>query len=240
MSSFSRDGLRVRFLEILTSKPLDHDTPRRLCETCVAVLPVRRAAITLDSSDGIREFLSASDEVAEKMEWVQITLGEGPVMDAGSVGPAVLYNPAQPRSQWPLFAREAESAGIGTLYAFPLQLGTIHIGVLSLYADPGQHFGASDFGDAIAIADLVTSILLSTTTITASIDPDHPWWGEPTSGREVHQATGMIVAQLNVDAREAYVRLRAYAFSRGALLTDVARAVVHEGLRIDGDQEPSR
>jgi AmiR/NasT family two-component response regulator len=43
---------------------------------------------------------------------------------------------------------------------------------------------------------------------------------------EVHQATGMILAQLGVPAQEAFVRLRAHAFATRRPLDDVARDVV--------------
>jgi AmiR/NasT family two-component response regulator len=44
--------------------------------------------------------------------------------------------------------------------------------------------------------------------------------------REVHQATGMILAQLNVPATEAFFRLRAHAFATGRTVQDVAHDVV--------------
>ena len=43
---------------------------------------------------------------------------------------------------------------------------------------------------------------------------------------EIHQATGMVLAQLGVSATEALGRLRGYAFVEQRLLIDVARDVV--------------
>ncbi len=43
---------------------------------------------------------------------------------------------------------------------------------------------------------------------------------------EVHQATGMILAQLGVPAQDAFVRLRAYSFAHRRPVGDVARDVV--------------
>jgi AmiR/NasT family two-component response regulator len=42
----------------------------------------------------------------------------------------------------------------------------------------------------------------------------------------VYQATGMIIAQMNVTAEAALALLRAAAFNQGRQLTDVARDVV--------------
>jgi hypothetical protein len=56
---------------------------------------------------------------------------------------------------------------------------------------------------------------------------DGAWWDGLHSERaEVHQATGMIVAQLGIPAQDAFVRLRAYAFAHRRPLGDVARDVV--------------
>ena len=54
---------------------------------------------------------------------------------------------------------------------------------------------------------------------------------------EIHQATGMVVVQLDVDAADALARMRGYAFTHGLLLVDVARAVVGRQLVFTSDME---
>lgn len=49
----------------------------------------------------------------------------------------------------------------------------------------------------------------------------------------VHQASGMVSAQLEVTVGQALVRLRAYAFGNDRRLTEVAEAVVARTLRFD-------
>jgi hypothetical protein len=49
----------------------------------------------------------------------------------------------------------------------------------------------------------------------------------------VHQATGMVAAQLEVSVGQALVRLCAYAFGNDRPLTDVAWDVVARKLRFD-------
>ena len=46
----------------------------------------------------------------------------------------------------------------------------------------------------------------------------------------VHQAAGMVAAQLDVSVRQALVRLRAYAFGNDRPLTEVAKDVVDRTL----------
>ena len=52
----------------------------------------------------------------------------------------------------------------------------------------------------------------------------------PAMRREVHQATGMILVQLDTTATIAYSRLQAYAFANGRTVQDVARDVVRRHL----------
>jgi hypothetical protein len=49
----------------------------------------------------------------------------------------------------------------------------------------------------------------------------------------VHQAAGMVAAQLDVSVGHALIRLRAYAFGNDRSLTEVAEDVVARKLRFD-------
>jgi AmiR/NasT family two-component response regulator len=51
----------------------------------------------------------------------------------------------------------------------------------------------------------------------------------------VHQATGLVLAQLGVSAEAAFARLRAYAYAEDRRLDDVARDVVERRLRFEPD-----
>jgi AmiR/NasT family two-component response regulator len=51
--------------------------------------------------------------------------------------------------------------------------------------------------------------------------------------REVHQATGMLIAHLDLPASAALARLRAYAFGHGRSLLEVAGDIVAGRLRLD-------
>jgi len=53
----------------------------------------------------------------------------------------------------------------------------------------------------------------------------------------VHQASGMVAAQLNVSVGQALVRLKAFAFGNDRPLRQVATDVVERRLRFDDGQE---
>jgi hypothetical protein len=238
MESGVPHSARARFLAAIGRRGHQHGEPTLLCQVCVDVLPVQHAAIAIHVAGSGLEVLCASDDVAERLEWMQITLGEGPgVAAVASGGPVLAADLTASNGRWPNFAAEAAAAGIGALYALPLEIGAIRVGVLNLYRDAPAALDTEDFADVVAIAELITSVLLTvggTGRITEALDP---WWDQPPSTREVHQATGMIVAQLGVTAQEAYVRMQGYAYSRGRTLRDVAHAVVERRLRFEQDPD---
>jgi hypothetical protein len=52
---------------------------------------------------------------------------------------------------------------------------------------------------------------------------------------DVYQATGMVEVQLDVDATEALIRLRGYAFSHDMTISEVAWAIVDRQLSFSPD-----
>ena len=229
-------GARARFLAAIDGI---HDCPDgadRLCSACLVVLPIQRAAIVIKSPGVGVEVLCASDDIARRVEWTQVTLGEGPAFDA--IRRALpISAPDLNRLQriWPAFSSEVADCGIGGMYALPLSIGAIRVGALDLYCEAGKPLSETQFADAVAIAELITAILLKADSggkLPATLGP---WWDQPLSARKVHQATGMVMAQLGTDARAAYVRLQAFAFAHNRLITDVASDVVHRRLRFPPD-----
>ncbi|BFO13754.1 hypothetical protein SHKM778_01420 [Streptomyces sp. KM77-8] len=65
-------------------------------------------------------------------------------------------------------------------------------------------------------------------------DGDEPWLGGLAADHDrVHQAVGMIMAQLNIGADEALARLRADAFAHDRTALEVALDVISRGRRFD-------
>ena len=236
MNTHDSMDAKARFLAAVERVPDRADGAERLCAACVLALPVRRAAIAISVSGHGLEVLSATDRVAEQVEWTQVTLGEGPGFDAvTSGGPVSLVSLAQADGRWPMFIPEVAGAGIGAMYALPLQVGAINVGVLDLYCGLGEFLDGQGFADAVAVSELLTSVLLAIGPGGRIPESLGPWWNQPLGTREVHQATGILMEQLGVDARSAYVRLQAFAFGNRQSLKDVARDVVSRRLRFNPD-----
>ncbi|MBL7502565.1 GAF and ANTAR domain-containing protein [Frankia sp. CNm7] len=236
----SDPGRLRRELRALLAHGSDALALDRLCAGAVSALPVDGAAISLTTDAGGRGYTGASDPVSAHLDDLQFTLGEGPCWDAARHGHPVLVGDltGQAARRWPMFTPAVLAAGYQAIFAFPLQIGAIRLGILDLLrVRPGPLDGDA-LADALIVADVATLTLIDTAAVGSR---GH---GDPLSGpgpdifgmyrAEVHQATGMVMAQLGVSAQEALVRLRAHAYAAGRTADEVARDIVARRLRLDG------
>jgi len=201
----------------------------RICQACLDGLDVDGAAISVLTATASRQTLWATDPIADRLEELQFSLNEGACMEAATTGAPVFVTDlarSPHTARWPVFAAAvAEQTGIGALYALPLQWGAVNLGVLDLYRhEPGALTDAQR-RDALSAADTAALMLLGQRTDPG--DGAGGWLDHELGHRaEVHQATGMVLVQLGIDAADALARLRAHAFVHQRLLVDVARDVV--------------
>lgn len=207
----------------------------------MSAVGVDGAAITVPLPAGPREMIFASDEVAARLEDLTMTLGEGPGVEALDGCPALASDLAATDglARWPMFAPAAASAGVRAVFALPLRIGGIRVGVMNLYrVEPGGLDGEY-LADALVLADTACALLLDAAerdkTNPNGHWPHHTGLHEP----EVHQATGMIIVQLGVSTAVALIRLRAYAYAHDRRLGDVARDVVARRLRFEPETCPA-
>jgi len=214
--------------------------PQELCISCVKVLPVDRAALTIGTGSTTWEPLGATDETAARIEAHQAVAGEGPAVDAAERGgPVLVVDLSTQFDRWPGFSSALGPDAYGAMFAFPLQIGAIAVGVLDLYRNEPAPIEPDELTAMLAVADIVTMVLMSRPPPTdVDTNATDAWWTPSPSSSEIHQATGMVIAQLSVTPRVAYLRLRAHAFAHDRPLTEVARDVIERRLRFEPDEEP--
>jgi hypothetical protein len=213
-----------------------------VCAVVAAAAGVDGAAVTVVLGALARETVYATDKVASDLAELALTLGEGPGVDAVDGGPALAVDltGSDCLARWPMFAPAAVSAGAGAVFALPLHVGAIRVGVLDLYRAQSGSLDSDQLADALLLADTACALLLDA----AQHDRPHADGRRPEpvslAHPEVHQATGMIIVQLGVSAAVALIRLRAYAYAHDRGLHDVAGDVVARRLRFDPDPDGDR
>ncbi len=206
----------------------------RLCAECVRTLDISGASLILMNDYDNLGVLAVTDGPAARMEELQFATGEGPCVDASRTGRPVLkpYIRRDAVEQWPGYGPGVLTTNIEAIFAFPLQVGAIRIGVLDLYRDTPGGLTEDQLVEALAFADAALLMLLQLQD-EADGDPADSMFDAIGRNAAIHQATGMISVQLRTPLAEALLRLRAHAYSADVSMAAVAADVVSRRLRFD-------
>jgi len=204
-----------------------------LANPFASAFPVTGAAVSVLSGPAIGLTVSSTDPVADRLDELQFDLGEGPCWSAfHRRSPIVCPDIRAEGALWPAFTAavvgDPATMKVSAMYAFPLTIGSLDIGALDLYAVDTTPMEAPLVAEAAMLADLAAWQVLR--VLLADHDKDYDGGSLGYSRREVHQATGMIIAQLDVSADDAALLLRAHAFSSGRTVREIARDVVDRRL----------
>lgn len=208
---------------------------QRLCRACLEILGAQGAAVTLATTRPENLTIWATDRTSAALESLQDVIGEGPSRDAFDSGrPVVLHLDGAVPRPYAVFDDMAEDLmGEAVIWALPMRPTGTTIGVLTLYRSSGGL--RRTMGEAQLIADAVGAALLedALTEVPTSLAA----WSDRAV---VHQAIGMVVAQLGVATADALALLRAHAYTSVTTLTVVATAVVSRHLDLADTPGDSR
>ena len=203
--------------------------------SCCGAARLDGAGVSIITRNGTREPLYATDDLATEIERLQLTLGEGPCVDSSTSGSPVLVPDLTDAGdvvarRWPVFREEATRLGARAIFAFPIRFGAIGLGAVDLYRRSPGPLEGRELTRALASVDGVGIAVLEA--------PEH--YGDPsapaTTNMVVHQAAGMVMAQLDSSIEEAMVRLRATAFAEGRTVNDFAVDVVNGRRRLSKEE----
>lgn len=218
-----------------------HERKTSLCAPFVAALPVRGASLSVLAGAAGQATVCSSNDTAARLDELQFDLGEGPCWDALSTrGPILQPDLATDGLRaWPIFTRavleNTESGEVRAVYAFPLFVGSLGIGAVDLYSSEQAPLEAEQITNAAELASLASWQVLR--RILADDSADELGGPSVNHRREVHQATGMVLAQLGISAADAALLLRAHAYASGRTVAEVASDIVERKLdfRVDSN-----
>ncbi|MFP7760356.1 GAF and ANTAR domain-containing protein [Marisediminicola sp. LYQ134] len=205
-----------------------------LCEPLLSVINVTGASVTV-LGDASQSTVCASDDTVLRLDQLQIDLGEGPSWVSLSTRTPVLVHQLDDdgskdsatagHSAWPVFQKAARTEpatrGVASMFAFPLIVGRLGIGAIDFYSSTPHCLTDTEVRHARELADLA-----AWQVIRRLLDDDVDDFGAHLAQREMHQATGMILAQLEITPDDAALLLRAHSFATGRPVRDVARDVI--------------
>ena len=210
-----------------------------LCGPIVAAIGVSGAAVSTLGDPLGNETLCASDDHAARLDEIQLDLGEGPCwVAAGSRRPVLepdMRNPSD--TSWPLAGHAMLANGLGAVFAFPLVVAGLSLGAVDLYSRTARDISDREVADATTLSRIVARQVLRRALLAAEGQQEETGSrGGRYSRREVHQATGMVVAQMQIPPADALLVLRGHAFATGRSVRDVAEDVVGRVLDFSPDR----
>ncbi|WP_245160822.1 GAF domain-containing protein [Blastococcus sp. CT_GayMR16] len=217
--------------------------PVRLARACARTLAVDGAGLSLVDASQQRIPLGASSEVAEVAERLQFTVGAGPCMTAQETRQPVFAVEEDLRRRWPVFTELLVGATpFRAVVALPLQPALAGAGAIDLYFRDSADVLDLDVFEALAVGELVTSLLSEAAVWSEWSPAQGPEWLQgpaPQRRAAVWEAMGKLSVDLEVSAAEALTLLRAHAYGAGLTVDDVAGELLAGHLRAADLQTPT-
>jgi hypothetical protein len=202
------------------------ETPEGYCRPFLDLLPVSGAAVsTLGDLLG-SETIAASDDQAARLDELQFDLGEGPCWDALRTGNPVLAPTLQQgaSSNWPAFSAAIRDDPVASIFAFPLAVGPLRIGAIDLYSSSPTTLDGRHTRQADAMAAVVSRYVLRQAL--NAVGRSDEVTGNAYSRRLIHQATGFVLAQLDLTPEDARLVIQGHAFAAERSMMEVAQDIV--------------
>ncbi len=207
-----------------------------LCARTVELLSVDGAGISLMSGRNSGPVCSSSPRVSH-LEDLQFSLGEGPCHDAFTTATTIVEPDLTtgPVGRWPTYTQPALDLGACAVFAFPLEIGSGIVGVLTLYNDTVGMLSEEQAADARALARMLPGLM-------AAIQSDSPEALLSTDlsdfdahRAEIHQASGVTAVQLGIGVDGALALIRAHAYVTGDTVAHVAGEVLAHRVHLGDD-----
>jgi len=201
---------------------------QRICRAATSSLPLSGAVVQVITEAREVAVLASSDPASRLLGEITFTVGEGPCLDAFTMGRPVLVPDllGEGHRRWPGYVSAIREGGLRATYALPLHVGAVRLGVLELYGARVHSLSTAELSLSLVFAHVATDILLEPPSgSSAELLGDRSGEG---LGHwvEIHQAQGMVTVDLGLDLAGALSLMRAHAFSRDVPLLEVARMIL--------------
>jgi GAF domain-containing protein len=207
----------------------------RLVGYSVELLAADAAGIMLADAQGKLRVVASSQENAKVMELLQLQSDQGPCMECCRTGVAVsVPNVADVAMRWPVFvAAVADRGAYRSVHALPLRLRGEAIGAMNLFHGQPGALPEADLAVGQALADVATIGILSERAIRRSEVVTEQLQTALNHRVIIEQAKGVLAQHGNLTMAAAFDRLRRYARTHNARLSEVARQVIETDLATD-------
>jgi GAF domain-containing protein len=206
-----------------------------LCAVASEITGVSAAGIALSADDLPLTRFCTSETLSRSLIDLEMTVGEGPCSESLNgdvmVHESDLTSPSSER--WILFTPQALALGARAVFAIPVRIGVIRLGVLCLYNETAGELSDEQTTDALLVASVVGRGIVALQAGARPESLSHELQSEANFDFSVHQAAGMVAVQASLSISSALIALRMHAFSCAESLSSVSARVISRALRFD-------
>jgi GAF domain-containing protein len=178
--------------------------------------------------------VASSDALAQNMDELQNSFGDGPCLTALRSGTVVSVPDTYSDGRWPKYLRAAGAANIGSVLAVPMRLQNQARAVVNLYSPAAHGFSRQDMDEAENLAGISAKALDLALNIAHLRDARDDLTAALKSRTVIDTAIGAIMAQNRCSRDAAFQILVKTSSHRNVKLREVAAAIISS---IAGEEE---
>jgi transcriptional regulator with GAF, ATPase, and Fis domain len=208
-----------------------------ICVAATLVVSGCDHASLLVRRDGQYVTVGASDRIAQRIDDMERSAGDGPCVDAIEEETPQIETDLTAPNDWPqLAARMVAETPVRGAMGFRILVDKRKTGALNLFSDKPNVFDTESAGQAIVLASFASVAI----NAVASGEDVSTLRRGLLSNREIGKAVGMLMLLHGVNEHDAFDILRRYSQDLNIKLADVARTVIESrGKPIFGDLDGS-
>ena len=170
--------------------------------------------------------MASSDDRGDVADEAEYEADEGPCVDAVRDGVASIVLDLRTETRWPQWAATARKLGFLSAAAVPADTGVGAQLALNLYGRTPGAFGEVEMRRSFAYVDEAARVLRLCLTLAQQADLAEHLSRAMAARASVERAVGVLMAQRQISADDAYAILRAGSQHDGRELHEVAAVVI--------------
>lgn len=181
---------------------------------------------------------TSSARTAHAVQEMQISMGEGPAVDAVRLGSRQHTNSLVTEPRWPAFTNKALYSGFASVISEPMLVRRSPIGALSLFSSQEQAFGEDSLSRAAELASRGAVAMANSLLYWHKGDLVDQLREALDSRAVIDQAKGILMAREGLTAEEAFTTLLRASQRGNSKVREIAQRLVLE-TQVIGAERPA-
>lgn len=219
---------------VLSGLLLDEETVESTLQQ-IAALPVRllehcdAVGVSLVAEDHI-ETAVATDLIAQEVDELQYSTGEGPCLDSIRECAVVRIDSMIHERRWPTYVPQAADKGVRSSLSLPLEVRSHALGALNCYSRIKHGFAETDLDLAQLFASHAAIALANSQIYARSVQLGKQLQQALESRDVISQAKGIVMERHHKTADQAFEMLVRICQRKSQNLRDIAQQVINSDL----------